>query len=456
MMSSMMPGMSGVAMNPQELAKQKKEFEAKQKAIRAKLVGKDKAKAEEKKEETPEAGPFKETTVGQRWVAITGVLDYKQLRENYLTALKRKEVAYPHFKRLGVQRQSLESDGSWSDWQDVDFEENAKILNNLPEEDEEWAPEPVRLEHLVDPLPFLKAGYWERVHVASLVPKEKKELPKFQPTAGPGMMGEGSMMSGMMQSNMMQERMMASDSYSMSGGMMEGGMMGGGGAMDDMNFPKNDEETLMIRSLDFTVEPDTTYRFRVQLVVYNPNYKRGDVAPGVDTEAEDLKGPFSEPTEAVTVPPDVAVYAMEKVPSVGQSDLIKFQVTCWDPKKGFMVVKNFDAGPGDIIGEYVSADIPSAEGKGVHTERVDFNSHLVVLDVMGGTRPVPSEIDNSRFDVPALSLLVRPDGTVSVRNQVFDQTDEVRKSVDETYKKEKEDSKKVRESSSMMMGYPGS
>ena len=36
----------------------------------------------------------------------------------------------------------------------------------------------MRLEALVDPLPFLKAGYWEKVHVSSLVPKEKKEVPK--------------------------------------------------------------------------------------------------------------------------------------------------------------------------------------------------------------------------------------------------------------------------------------
>jgi hypothetical protein len=286
------------------------------------------------------------------------------------------------------------------------------------------------------------------VHVASLVPKEKKELPKFQPTATAGMMG-GEMSTMMMPEQMqsgMQTSMMSESMYGgMSGGM---GMMGAGASTDDMSFAKNEEDTLMIRSLDFTVEPDTTYRFRVQLVVYNPNLKHGDVAPGVDTEHEELAGPFSEPTEPVTVPPDTAIYAMEKVPSVGQSDLVKFQVTRWDPSKGFMVVKNFDAGPGDVIGEYVSADIPSSEGEGVKSQRVDFNSHQLVLDVMGGTRPVPTEIDNSRFDIPALSLVVRPDATVSVRNQAFDQTDEVRRQVDENYKREKEESKKARESSS--------
>ena len=58
----------------------------------------------------------------------------------------------------------------------VDAEENLKILDNLPEEDEELTPENVRPDNLNDPLPFLKAGLWEKVHIASLVPKEKKEI----------------------------------------------------------------------------------------------------------------------------------------------------------------------------------------------------------------------------------------------------------------------------------------
>jgi len=103
----------------------------------------------------------------------------------------------------------------------------------------------------------------------------------------------------------------------------------------------------------------------------------------------------------------------------------------------------------DIIGEYALADIPTSEGTGVKKERIDFNSHQVVLDAMGGSKAVPPEIDNSKFDVPALSLVVRNDGTVVVRNQALDQTDEVRKSIDENYKREKEESTKKRETSSM-------
>jgi len=451
-----MPGMGGAPLRPDQIAKQKKEYEREVARKKKAMSGKDEPAAEEKKQPDAAAGPFKETTRGLRWVAITGVLDYKTLRENYLTALKRKEIAYPYFKGLGLQRQSLQSDGSWSEWEDVDSEKNAEILNNLPEEDEEWAPATVVLEHLVDPLPFLKAGYWERVHVARLVPKEKKEGAKPQLNfAGGGMMGGSESMQQMMmeqnQANMMGGA--GSDSYgsSMSMGMGMMGMEGAGsGPADDMNFPKSEEDTLMVRALDFTVDPDTTYRYKVQIIVRNPNYKRGDVSPGTETEKLELKGPFSEPTEAVTVPPDVATYAMQK--PAGGSDQVQFQVAKWDPGKGVMVVKTFDAGPGDIIGEYGLTDIPTSDGSGIKKDKVDFNSRQVVLDTMGGTKRVPAEIDNSQFEIPALSLVVRNDGTVVVRNQALDQADEVRKTTEENYKREKEESTKKRDSSSMYYG----
>ncbi|AGA29273.1 hypothetical protein [Singulisphaera acidiphila] len=451
--------MGGGMMTKKQQEQVNKKFEKDTQRVKSLLVGEDKSKAKEaEKKADATAGPFKETTKGLRWVSITGVLDYKTLRENYLTALKRKEVAYPHFKQVDIERQALQEDGTWSEWEQVDAEKNHEVLDNLPEHDEEWVPDPVRLERLVDPLPFLKAGYWEKVHVASLVPKEKKEVAKPQLNSGmmPGMM-EGNMMPGGMEGGMMPGGMMNSGMMDMS--MMEMGGMGmmGGTASDDMSFVHNEEELLMVRSLDFTVDPDTSYRFRLRIVVFNPNLKREDVAPGVDKNAIELAGPWSEPTEMVSVPADVATYALQKVASVGTTDQVQFEVTKWDPGNGVMVVRRFDAGPGDVIGSPFVVDIPNSDGTGSKREKIDFNSRQVVLDAMGGSRPIPKEIDNSRFEVPALSLVVRPDGSVAMKNQAFDEPNEVRKNVLETYNREKAEasSNKARESSSYFGGMPG-
>ena len=65
------------------------------------------------------------------------------------------------------------------------------------------------------------------------------------------------------------------------GAMMGMGMgMAAWGAAEAVgNFWKSEEKKVMVRALDFTVEPNTTYRYRVRIVVANPNYNRDDVSP---------------------------------------------------------------------------------------------------------------------------------------------------------------------------------
>ena len=167
---------------------QKKETEEQKREIAAKLAGPDTpaSKEEQEKAEAADKGPaMKEIVKGLRWVAITGTLDHGKMIANYREALKNPAVAYPHYERLDLERQTRQKDGSWSDWEPVDSKRNYDIIENLPEEDEELTPENVRPDNLVDPLPFLKSGLWEKVHIASLVPKEKKEV------APPPMMGAG-------------------------------------------------------------------------------------------------------------------------------------------------------------------------------------------------------------------------------------------------------------------------
>jgi hypothetical protein len=473
----MMAGMGGA---PPDSPEAKKQFEREQARRKRELAGtvdleaeKAKEKAKQGESPTPEqTGPFKETTKGLRWVAITGVLDHKKMKENYLTALKRPEIAHPNYKQLDAQRQVLQPDGSWSDWEDVDIEKNRQVTWNLPENEEELAPDDVIISTLVDPLPFLRAGLWEKVHVASLVPKEKRDISK--PATGGMMMGPmgpaggseamGAMMGGRGPMGPMGPGMMGGER---GGSMMMGGyggMMGGGGE-DVQNMEKSDADTVMIRSLDFTVEPDTTYKFRLRVAVFNPNYGRDDVTPGTNTKDMELKGPWSEPTDAVTMPADVAPYAMEKEKGGvnARFERVQFQVVRYDPKDGATVTRNFEAGPGEVIGEESSTAIPNSEGEGTKSRRVDYNSHQLVIDTAGGNKPIaPLGLSGAPVDAPAVALLMRQDGSVVLRGEYFDQPDPVRKDIDENYKRELKDSndKKKRENSyggmmGMMGGFPG-
>ena len=98
----------------------------------------------------------------------------------------------------------------------------------------------------------------------------------------------------------------------------------------------------MIRAFDFTVEGRQTYRYRVRIVVFNPNKGREDVSPGVDTKAEELRGPWSQETDAVSMPPDVMPYAMGTMPPDAASDMkVQFQVIRFNPADGVTVPRNF-------------------------------------------------------------------------------------------------------------------
>lgn len=480
-MGGMMGGMGGApkkkGKSRAEIEREEKEERARQEhQLQAKLAGgnaAEEAKAKDEKEAVPEE-PMKEVTKGYRWVAITGVLDHAKLVANYRDALKNPTVAHPNYKRLDLQRQTLQADGAWTKWENVSSDENLKVLDNLPENDEELTPETVRPQSLVDPLPFLKAGLWEKVHIASLVPKEKKEIPKNETMPG-GMAGRmGSMGSGRMSAaggyNAMMSRGggmgggMNSMSSMMGGagrGMMGGAMLGGTESAGD--YWRSDAKNVMIRAFDFTAKEDTTYRYRVRIVVFNPNKGRDDIdiSKAVDNKSDELRGPWSEQTDEVHMPPDVMPYATASSPPGPGNDMkVRFQVIRFHPADGVTVPRNFDAAPGEVIGEPRTSEIPVSDGTGKKSKVIDFNSRQIVLDVFaikktGGFQQLPAGFVGPPIARPALALLLRPDGSVAVHNEVDDESNEVRKDIETNYRHEIDQSGKKRQSS-MGMGMGGS
>ena len=77
-------------------------------------------------------------------------------------------------------------------------------------------------------------------------------------------------------------------------GGMNGRRHDGRRERDAGNFWRSEEKKVMIRAFDFTVREDASYRYRVRIVVHNPNFGREDVNHDVNTKAEELRGPWSE------------------------------------------------------------------------------------------------------------------------------------------------------------------
>ncbi|MEO6811076.1 MAG: hypothetical protein ABI353_18355 [Isosphaeraceae bacterium] len=464
-----MPGSGGQKKSSQaEKDEEKKRLERDQARLRGQIAGKISTAPKEKADE-PEGKP-KEALQGLRWASIVGELDHKLLRESYAKALKTGFAnANPHYLRLDLQRQSLQDDGSWPGddaWEQVDREENRLVLDNVVEQEKEITLEESRLEGLVDLLPFLRSGYWRSVHLASLVPEEATEILRAKPKPA---VNSSSMMPGGMGDMMMQEQMMMQQQQQMetSAGSMsmgEMGMMPGmmGGGMGAADFPTSNADTLMIRALDFTVQPDMTYRYHVRLVVKNPNYKADNVAPGIDNKSEELFGPWSEATNPLTVPADVSTYALQQTPlgANPSGEKVDFRVVRWTPDDGLTVYKQFTAGPGDIIGERASTQVPDADGKKPVPKMVDYTSHQVVLDTTGGSRPLDRlKLPGSRFIAPTQALVSRYDGALVVRDQARDaHNDEMAELMDiydQTMEDVKAGKKKSTGSDPMMDMMPG-
>jgi hypothetical protein len=469
-MPGMMPG-GGVAAKGKSKKEQEEEFAKAQKEVarkRALLAGNAEDVPEEEAEVDTRMPDFEKK--GYRWVALVGVIDHRKLVQNFTRALKDSNAA-PHYLRLDIQRQVLGDDGNWGErWVSVDHKKTDEILGEIQSVDEEWTPENVRLDELVDPLPFLEVGSWRGVHVASLVPAEKRIIPdakKEDATKGAGGMGG---MAGMPPGMGMNQSYSASTTgggimpgTGSSGGMMMPGPMGSSPGDEDTKFARTDAEKIMLRSLDFTVDPDASYRYRVRIVVRNPNLNHEDVAAGVDTTTEELFGPWSEPCEPVTVPADVTTYALRPVPGTKTRDAVTFQVVKWNEADGLTIVRNFDQKPGDIIGALSNALVPAPDGKkDVVSRPIDFNSRQLLVDSTGGSLPVPGfgAGNNAQLDVPAQALVLRSDGLLVLRDQARDTTNPDAKRLKDIYEQIKKEAtegkpKKKKKSSRGMGGMGG-
>jgi|GEM_PF-822068 len=503
-----MPGASGAT----ESARQKREREEAERRDQERRANRftSGSRADLKKAEnnagdnaTPEpAGPpksYKEELRGLRWVVLTALFDNDQQRELWANALKiEKSMAYPNYKEVQVQRQALRLDGTWSNWQLVDNERNRRVTDNLPEEDVDFSDPSVRLTGtLVDRLPFLRVGFWVGSEPGELVPDEAKTLPKNNQNLGMGyggmMAGMGLMMGGGRPGGMMSGPGGAMGSAGMMmgggrpGGMMSGpgggsmlgmmdgmddrgpgmnmssgmGTMGMGGLDQAANYPKSDQETVMVRYLDTSVDPETTYRYRIRVVLYNPNYGREDVLPGVDTASLELFSDWSEPTDPITVPADLAIHLLGAAPVSGnprdRKDAMTYQLSLWDESYGVTIVRDFNAAPGEIVGKMERTRYADYSGDTVEVQTVpiDFASDKLMLDGFGGSVAMPDLGDRlpPTFELPPIAFLLAADGRIIIREAANDGSDPNRIEMKKSYYRELQENGK--KSKSTMMDFMG-
>ena len=459
--------------------KKKEEAEARRRAkgiAGANAVVAGKKDAEPDEPAVSKSADWETEVRGYRFVTLVGKLDHKKVKELYARALKVAE-ADPHYLRVEAERQVQGADESWSDWEAVHHKSYLDLKDLLAKEENEYVPTEAIIASLVDPLPFLKSGYWIGAHHASLLPEDV-----LNPSTGggedddqsggragggrPGMMGAaGGGGGGGRSGGMAGGRGGGMGGAAAGMGDDGGGMMGGGRGMASGpaqgDFEKSSADFLMVRFLDFDVTPDTVYRYRLRVVVANPNFGWENVAPGVDRSSKELEGPWSEPTDAVNVPADVSTYALGNslIPGGEDRTKVQFQVAKWSPEDGLTVIEKYDQVPGDIIGQMGGALVPNEKGTGLTRKPYDFTSHQILADAMGGDRPT-SEAQSfgvTSLTTPALALVVRYDGMLVLKDETVDADSGEKVEMADIYEQIKKEAKvpKKEGSSSMMYGGGG-
>lgn len=243
----------------------------------------------------------------------------------------------------------------------------------------------------------------------------------YGPGMGPGMMGPG---------------MMGAEggrgSYS--------GPMGGGANSPRTSLPKG-VDFLLLRFFDYTVEPGKRYRYRVSLVLADPNYAMPEnvLAPAVldrqHKESVDAKGQkrprpdfrriegWSDPSPVVGIPlaggaklVDVKPPSAEKI---GDEPAVTLLVNSFDKdSEGNAIqaaIKRENVHRGDVVNfvedaEYVVAVPPSID---THPG-FKFATGITLIDARGGEKA------GKNLAMPSQVLLMGPSGNLYVRQELDD------------------------------------
>lgn len=191
----------------------------------------------------------------------------------------------------------------------------------------------------------------------------------------------------------------------------------------------------LFRFFDMHVQPGKHYRYRVKLMLDNPNYDLGVQYLAEESFREErwLVTEWSEPTGLISVPRDARVLLGSVKPPPGGRVTREPKATVGIPyffyEAGAELYKQYEVlrgkhlnFPGNEIPEHLvpagfGDAAASGDEKGAGPPKVSFNTENVLLDMIGGERLPGGDRDLTR---PGRILLLDPEGRLVVRNELED------------------------------------
>ncbi|MCL2744087.1 MAG: hypothetical protein FWE67_09560 [Planctomycetaceae bacterium] len=421
--------------------------------------------------------------IGKRWVVITGLIPVKEQLNIYVDLFSSSMQPdpmrdFPMYRFYEVWRAEVKP-GQTDDqlnWGDKPLKFLPDYLQNLAL----WgtpALDPVDPNYIAPgrfpmayPLPPVEKKYGEEVAHPPLIPlltdtqvEMNKELEKYHEKRIKNMF------------NVSEQDILEGNPFGPGGGM-RGGEMGDTGMGPGRTTPRRkssqDEEedfkpvevsNYLFRFFDFDVEPGKTYKYKVRLILENPNFQ---MQPQVLTDesiakVRELKTDFSVPTNAVTVPlesrvlvtgvadsrsswedPTASVLAVHFKKEDGSEWAVPLnRVTRGStinypgrdatnhgikstPKPGGMegIMEMPPEGTGNRRGQQrtpTRPPIPKAPADDESKEKINVLSDVCVLDIFGGQRlQFVGNVDSKTTDLrsPGKVVVLEPSGSLVIRD----------------------------------------
>ncbi len=231
-------------------------------------------------------------------------------------------------------------------------------------------------------------------------------------------------------------------------GMRRPGVGMGDYAGEEMGLYDRTPDYLLFRFFDYTVQPGKSYRYRVRLMLANPNFKLDPkylADPELAKRQWIEKDRWSEPTPVITVPRDAHVLAGGVHTLIRETDDPSGTVAIvkWREETGEEVHKDFRVTrgqlldyPGTVIRDPRRTREPVADARLLdprkdvreeEPEKVDFVTGILALDLKGGSR-LPGR-DRSMTE-PGRILVVDEDGTLRTLSEAQDKREYERRTVE--------------------------
>ncbi|WP_339613513.1 hypothetical protein [uncultured Rubinisphaera sp.] len=426
-----------------------------------------------------------------RYISVRGVFDLRKQILNYSKALNISEseaenlVQFMDFK---LERQMSESSsGPWGKWEPVDIQVAMDYLNQTIDFDRDVVSSGVRNPVITMPLPARLIGIWRnKISHPSIKPYESssiqtnlglddlaasqnipmeieyedavnrkilKELDTNQKLINQSTVSGGFQRVQFNFQSLQKEYLQKAETDELDR-FFENEFKESSAEIRNEQIQKLKEKfltptnLLLFRYIDFGIEDGKAYRYRVSLVLSNPNY---DVSIDQVVDPSLAQGavrdtPYSEPSDVAVVSPDYAYFVRKVSPPRGISDdLVEMQVYQWYDS-GTMVKGNLSMQPGDFIeGSTTTHVLRPTDLTFEEEEDVEFVTEELIVDAHVGHRVndflhkdlmLPKTLARGNIGIVPEVLVVDSSGNLKTLNPIAYEGNRVRYS--EYYEAEKE------------------